>query len=58
MVEIKIPSLKCKRCGHEWCLRRPKLPKVCPKCKSPYWNKDYVRKVKKRRENNEGTHRK
>jgi hypothetical protein len=28
------------RCGHEW---RPRDlgrdPEVCPKCKSPYWNK-------------------
>lgn len=35
----------CERCGHEWIPREPfaepsaeDLPKVCPKCKSPYWN--------------------
>ena len=37
---IKIIGHKCFRCGHEW---RPKkmdsIPKVCPKCKSPYWDR-------------------
>ena len=32
--------LKCKRCGHEWTRRNfDSLPTVCPKCKSPYWNR-------------------
>ena len=34
----------CERCGHEWIPRKPwkegdPLPTVCPKCKSPYWNR-------------------
>ena len=31
----------CDRCGHEWVPRdSPESePRVCPKCKSPYWNK-------------------
>ncbi len=30
----------CGRCDHEWIPRDPNIePKVCPKCKSPYWNK-------------------
>ena len=29
----------CFRCYHDWKRRRPQLPKVCPKCKSPYWSK-------------------
>lgn len=29
----------CQRCYHYWKRRRKKLPKICPKCKSPYWNK-------------------
>ena len=37
---IKVPTLKCLRCGHEWIPNRPVEPKVCPKCKSPYWNKN------------------
>ena len=31
-------KLRCKRCNHEWIQRDIKLPKVCPRCKSPYWN--------------------
>lgn len=31
---------KCERCGHEWVPRDyENEPAVCPKCKSPYWNK-------------------
>jgi hypothetical protein len=30
--------MKCLRCNHEW-NNEVKLPKRCPKCKSPYWNK-------------------
>jgi predicted Zn-ribbon and HTH transcriptional regulator len=34
---VKVLECTCERCGHEW---KSKLasPKVCPKCKSPYWN--------------------
>ena len=37
-------AFRCERCGHEWIPRKPwaegeRLPTVCPKCKSPYWNK-------------------
>ena len=39
IVEIKVRGFKCERCGHEWFPRDNKHePKVCPKCKSPYWN--------------------
>ena len=33
-------KLNCLRCEYSWYPRTPKLPKVCPKCKSPYWNKE------------------
>ena len=37
---VLIKGHKCHRCGHEW---RPKnievVPVVCPKCKSPYWDR-------------------
>jgi len=36
--EFKLPTLNCVRCGHTWPPRTQNLPKVCPKCKSPYWN--------------------
>ncbi len=37
---------KCLRCGHEWPSRLERLPKVCPKCNSPYWNKPKWKGVK------------
>ncbi len=30
----------CQRCGHEWTQRKLETPKVCPKCKSPYWDRE------------------
>jgi hypothetical protein len=29
---------KCLRCGHEWTVRRPEKPRLCPNCNSPYWD--------------------
>ena len=40
------PYLYCKRCKHRWIPRAEKLPKFCPKCNSPYWNKEYSRSDK------------
>lgn len=38
-VPITIMGYKCERCGHEWLPRAEgQEPKVCPKCKSPYWD--------------------
>jgi len=38
----------CLRCGHDWYKRTPKKPKVCPKCKTPYWDSKKLKtKVKK-----------
>ena len=36
---MKIFTLKCKRCGYEWVPRKEDV-KRCPKCISPYWNKE------------------
>ena len=40
MGKIKIEGYVCERCGHKWIPREATAnkPKVCPKCKSPYWN--------------------
>jgi predicted Zn-ribbon and HTH transcriptional regulator len=39
-VKITIEGFKCERCGHEWSpMDIKKEPAVCPKCKSPYWNR-------------------
>ena len=31
---------KCLRCDHEWQLRVPVEPKMCPRCKSLRWNEE------------------
>jgi len=44
-VPITLMGYRCDRCGHEWIPRgeSDQEPRVCPKCKSPYW--DRPRKV-------------
>lgn len=44
MVIAEILAWHCKRCGHTWLPRMFGKPRVCPSCKSSYWNVD--RKVK------------
>ncbi len=36
-MEIKVPVLKCKRCGHSWTPRQRDI-RICPKCKSAHWD--------------------
>ena len=40
-VPITVMGYRCERCGHEWIPRGPaeEEPRVCPKCRSPWWNK-------------------
>lgn len=39
-VPITIMGYKCERCEHEWVPRDfNREPRVCPKCKSPYWDR-------------------
>jgi predicted Zn-ribbon and HTH transcriptional regulator len=38
-VEKTVTFYVCERCGHEWYPRGAGKPTVCPKCKSPYWDK-------------------
>ncbi|MBQ8373470.1 MAG: hypothetical protein IJX35_04060 [Candidatus Methanomethylophilaceae archaeon] len=35
-------EMTCLRCGHRWRSRRTQtgIPKTCPKCCSPYWNRE------------------
>lgn len=40
--DILPQAVKCKRCGYVW-IKRVRRPKVCPKCKSAYWNKKKTR---------------
>jgi len=47
LVEIKVKGYRCNRCGHEWIPKGSDEPMVCPKCKSPYWNKPRKKKASK-----------
>lgn len=39
-VPITVMGCRCERCDHEWVPRdNDREPAVCPKCKSPYWNR-------------------
>jgi DNA-damage-inducible protein D len=38
-VQLNVMGYRCERCEHEWVPRDTENePRVCPKCKSPYWN--------------------
>ena len=41
MARVTVEGYLCERCSHVWVPRRRTVsePKICPKCKSPYWNK-------------------
>ena len=40
MPKVQIWGFRCSRCGHEWLPREGiEHPKVCPNCKSPYWDR-------------------
>lgn len=41
MGKVMLEDYKCELCGHTW-IPRSKIdenPTICPKCKSPYWDK-------------------
>ena len=40
MITITSSGYKCHRCGHAWVPRKSVYPRICPKCKSPYWDRD------------------
>lgn len=37
-VKLEVWGYRCERCDHEWVPRSDNEPRVCPRCKSPYWN--------------------
>lgn len=39
MGKVKLDGFRCERCNHLWFPRDSNtIPRVCPKCKSPYWD--------------------
>ena len=45
MAIVKVEAYECDRCGHgPWLPRKLVMPKICPNCKSPYWNKKRKKK--------------
>lgn len=38
-MEIQLQKLECKRCSYTWIPRKTEI-RICPKCKSPYWDRD------------------
>lgn len=38
-VKLTVMGYRCERCAHEWIPRDDQPPRVCPKCKSPYWDR-------------------
>ena len=48
MAEITLKGYQCERCKHEWFPReKQERPRVCPKCKSAYW--DAPRKLQRKK---------
>lgn len=38
-VPITVMGHRCERCTHQWIPKGEREPTVCPRCKSPYWNR-------------------
>ena len=36
---IMVWEYQCERCGHAWVPRLTFEPKICPSCKTPYWDR-------------------
>lgn len=36
--QVLVQGFRC-RCGHEWLPRQEGTPRICPKCKSAYWDR-------------------
>jgi DNA-directed RNA polymerase subunit RPC12/RpoP len=41
MGTVTLQGYVCERCGHKWVKREATQgdPVICPKCKSPYWDR-------------------
>lgn len=39
-VMFVLPRLNCLRCGYVWMPRKETRPRICPTCKTPYWDRE------------------
>jgi Zn finger protein HypA/HybF involved in hydrogenase expression len=46
-VKVSLKELECKRCGWKWIPRKP-IIRICPKCKTAYWDIPFINKRKDR----------
>ncbi len=37
-VRLEVWGYRCLRCDHEWIPRLASPPRLCPRCKSAYWD--------------------
>jgi hypothetical protein len=49
IMKLKLPTLRCTRCGYEWHPNSETPPKYCARrdCRSPYWMHKRQEKKKK-----------
>lgn len=45
-MKIKIKKIECLKCGHLWIPRKTEI-RMCPKCKTPYFDVDRRSNAKK-----------
>jgi len=47
-IKIAVMGWKCERCDHEWIPHdENKPPRVCPHCKTPYWDRPRKKDTRK-----------
>jgi predicted Zn-ribbon and HTH transcriptional regulator len=45
---VNLIGNRCYRCNHEWLsYDKNNIPKVCPSCKSPYWDRPRTKPLTK-----------
>jgi rubrerythrin len=44
-IRMTVWGWRCERCSHEWIPRGKLTPKICPKCKTPYWDRPRARRA-------------
>lgn len=58
-IKKEVNAFKCLRCGHEWIprvsltelegkLKPENKPRICPKCKNVYWDRERKNKENKK----------